>query len=139
MIWIMISILTLVIGIALLVLYNEWWDAPELFEIAGLFATIVGVVATVITVIMVILNFALTDIGYQDAVAERQMLEYRIEHCENLVGNELIYSDIVGFNEGLRHTKRFANSPWTNWFYNKKIAEMDYIDIIEPVKGETDQ
>lgn len=139
MIWIIIAIGTLLLGIALLVLYNDLWRSPEWFEIAGLLATIFGVVATVITVTLAILNFAFTDINYQDALAERQMLEYRIEHCENLVGNELLYADIVYFNEELRHTKRFINSPWTNWFYNKKIAEMDYIDIIEPVKGEPEQ
>ena len=70
------------------------------------------------------------DIDYQNALYEREMLEYRIEHMEeNIVGNEMLYNDIVGFNNRLRTTKKWANNPWTSWFYNKKIAEIDYVEI----------
>lgn len=70
------------------------------------------------------------DINYQNKLHEREMLEYRIEHIEeNITGNEMLYSDIAEFNNELRSTKKWANSPWTNWFYNQDIATIDYIEI----------
>lgn len=70
------------------------------------------------------------DINYQNKLHEREMLEYRIEHIEeNITGNEMLYNDIAEFNNDLRSTKKWANSPWTNWFYNQDIATIDYIEI----------
>lgn len=70
------------------------------------------------------------DIQYQNKLYEREMLEYRIEHIEeNITGNEMLYNDIVEFNNELRSTKKWANNPWTNWFYNQDIATIDYIEI----------
>ncbi len=70
------------------------------------------------------------DIHYQNKLYEREMLEYRIEHIEdNITGNEMLYNDIVEFNNELRSTKKWANNPWTNWLYNQDIATIDYIEI----------
>lgn len=70
------------------------------------------------------------DINYQNKLHEKEMLEYRIEHIEeNITGNEMLYNDIVEFNNELRSTKKWANSPWTNWLYNKDIASIDYIEF----------
>lgn len=35
------------------------------------------------------------------------------------------------FNTELEVYKRMAESPWTNWFCNKQIAAMDYIELEE--------
>ena len=68
--------------------------------------------------------------NYQNALYEKQVLEYRLEHnSENEVGNELLYSDIVKFNESIRNDKKYANNFWVGLFYNDKIAEIDYIEI----------
>ena len=70
------------------------------------------------------------DIKYQNAVYEKEMLEYRIEHMEeNITGNEMLYNDIVEFNNGLRSIKKWANNPFTNWFYNQDIATIDYVEL----------
>ena len=70
------------------------------------------------------------DINYQNKLYEKEMLEYRIEHIEeNITGNEMLYNDIVEFNNELRSTKKWADSPWTNWLYNKDIASIDYIEF----------
>lgn len=67
---------------------------------------------------------------YQKMLYEKEVIEYRIENqSSNLVGNELLYNDIVEFNNNLRDTKRHVNSPWVNWFYNAKIASIEYIEI----------
>jgi hypothetical protein len=58
------------------------------------------------------------------------MLEYRIEHMEeNITGNEMLYNDIVEFNNTLRNEKKWALNPWTNWFNNQDIASIDYIEL----------
>ena len=70
------------------------------------------------------------DVKYQNAIHEKEMLEYRIEHMEeNIIGNEMLYNDIVDFNNELRNVKKWANNPWTNWFYNQDIATIEYIEI----------
>ena len=57
------------------------------------------------------------------------MLEYRIEHMEeNITGNEMLYNDIVEFNNALRSEKKWANNPWTSWFNNQDIASLDYVE-----------
>ena len=61
---------------------------------------------------------------------EKEILEYRIDNMkDNIVGNEMLYNDIVEFNNELRNVKKWADSPWTNWFYNQDIATIDYIEI----------
>lgn len=70
------------------------------------------------------------DVKYQNVVYEKEMLEYRIKHMEeNITGNEMLYSDIVEFNNELRSVKKWANNPWTNWFYNQDVATIEYIEI----------
>lgn len=70
------------------------------------------------------------DIDYQNAYYHKATLEYRLENIEkNNVGNEHLYNDIVEFNNSLRSTKKWANNPWTNWFNNQRIAELDYIEL----------
>lgn len=70
------------------------------------------------------------DIYYQNTIYEKEMLEYRIDNMEdNIVGNEMLYNDIVEFNNSLRGVKKWANSLWTNWFFNEDIATIDYIEL----------
>lgn len=68
-------------------------------------------------------------IDYEKALYEKQVLEYRLENCEDLQGNELLYADITAFNNKLRNTKYWANNLWTSWFYNDKVVTIDYIEI----------
>lgn len=70
------------------------------------------------------------DIYYQNKLHEREILEYRIERIEeNITGNEMLYNDIIEFNNELRSVKKWSNSYWTNWFYNQDIATIDYIEL----------
>ena len=70
------------------------------------------------------------DIKYQNTLYEKEMLEYRIDNIEdNIIGNEMLYNDIVEFNNNLRETKKWANNLWVNWFYNQDIATIDYVEI----------
>ncbi|MCM1306479.1 MAG: hypothetical protein NC037_01010 [Bacteroides sp.] len=67
---------------------------------------------------------------YQAVLYEKEVLEYRLEHIEeNLVGNEILYSEIIEFNNQLRDCKYYSGNLWLNLFYNDKIATIDYIGI----------
>ena len=72
------------------------------------------------------------DRDYQSALYEKEVIEYRIDNMsDNIIGNEMLYNDVVEFNNELRRIKKWANNPWANWFYNQKIASIDYIEIGE--------
>lgn len=72
-----------------------------------------------------------SQIDYEKTLYQREVLVYRLENIENdVVGNELLYNEIIEFNNDLRTTKYYANNLWTNWFFNQKIATIDYIEII---------
>lgn len=89
-------------------------------------------VALIISVACIIGNYITMEIKYDNTLYEKQVLEYRLEtKNENSIGNELLYNDIVEFNNELRRVKKYANSPWTSWFNNPKIAAIDYIEILE--------
>ena len=68
--------------------------------------------------------------NYEEALYKKQVIEYRIENQhQNLVGNELLFDDIVEFNNDLRNHKRYCDSFWIGIFHNDKIATIDYIEI----------
>lgn len=124
----LIFILMLILSIVLSVIYFKDW-VPVWFDDASFFFGIIGSIGTVICVVGILVNVAFVNIDYEDKLKEREMLEYRIENYENAVGNELLYADIVEFNEEVRHAKRYSDNPWTSWFSNWKIAEIDCIDV----------
>lgn len=96
----------------------------------GMTLAIIALFAALFVSVGIIDTQVCGDINYQNKLYEKEMLEYRIEHIEeNITGNEMLYNDIIEFNNELRSTKKWANSPWTNWFYNKDIASIDYIEF----------
>lgn len=75
-------------------------------------------------------NAVSKETSYQNKLYEKEVIEYRVEHItEDIVGNELLFNDIVEFNNNLRSAKKWANNPWTNIFWNKDVASMDYIAL----------
>ena len=120
----LIVIAMLFVGIICLTSDNIDW-----FPIGGVLicAGFVGLLITGAFIIDANIN---RDVKYQNALYEKEMLEYRIDNMsENIVGNEMLYNDIVEFNNELRSTKKWANNPWTNWFHNPDIATIDYIEF----------
>jgi high-affinity nickel permease len=92
--------------------------------ISTLFSGMLFVVASI--VLLVVQTTAKKE--FEKVKYEKEVLEYRLE-TEGLSGNEFLYKDIVEFNNSLRDTKYYYNGIWINWFTNKYIAEMDYIEI----------
>jgi hypothetical protein len=80
--------------------------------------------------IVAINNGIAQEIQYQKYSYERETLEYRLEQLDtNITGNELLYKEITSFNNDLRGKKYWGNNVWTNWLYNQKVIELDYIEI----------
>ena len=123
-----LAILLLCVGILLLKLKsnNDWL---EFFGIASLF---IGILATFVCIMIISITQIGKDVEYQNTMYEKEVLEHRIENAnDNIVGNEMLYNDIVEFNNSLRSTKKWADNPFVNWFCNDDIAQIDYIEFME--------
>lgn len=117
----------LVAGIICLIVEHNRFCHESVF-VFGVCATLLCGVA-LITLMVVITEAQINrDVEYQNMLHKREMLEYRIDHMkENITGNEMLYNDIVDFNNELRIEKKWANNPWTSWFNNQDVASIDYI------------
>ena len=135
----------LFIGIGLFVLYkvcdSKYYKVSEKYKkfvrkVANSYLNLIcemflliGSIATIMCSAAMLCNASNMQIDYEKALYTKKTIEYRIEHQEdNIVGNELLYNDIIGFNNALRSTKYWTNNPWTSWFNNDKIAQLDYIE-----------
>lgn len=115
---------------AVVCLYISGKYCSFLLFVTGVLLMVSALFASIFVGVGILNTQVCGDINYQNKLHEREMLEYRIEHIEeNITGNEMLYNDIAEFNNELRSTKKWANSPWTNWFYNQDIATIDYIEI----------
>lgn len=121
MLLILISLMALVIGKILL---DKMYD-----ELLPVLSLVIGVVGTVLCGLFLLINLMVMDMNYQNKLEEKAMLEYRIQKGEEIAGNELLYSQVVEFNNDIRSTKILSKNPWVNCFNNWKIAEIDYIEI----------
>lgn len=126
-----LSGVVLIVGIILIVIGRDDWDV-NVKTILGILLTLIGGVVLVILSVLAIIAAATKDKVYQDMLYQRKVLEYRLSHEEeNTIGNELLYSDIVEFNNELRSDKTYSDNIWINWFFNDKVATIDYIEIQE--------
>lgn len=90
----------------------------------------VAVIGVIVCGIAAFLNVVTKENNYQNKLYEKEVIEYRVEHItEDIVGNELLFNDIVEFNNYLRSQKKWANNPWTNIFWNEDVASIDYIAL----------
>ena len=123
-----ISLVLFVGGLFLFFVIDKFFFDETLGVIAILTAAIGGV-ALLICSSFAIITVCTKNIEFEKAACAKEMLEYRLENQEeNLVGGELLYNDILEFNNGLKTHKKYSKNLFTNWYYNDKIAEMDYID-----------
>lgn len=117
-----LSIATIIVGIILFKKTD--------FDFAGFILLMISGIVTFVMAICLLCVQVNKDVDYQNALYQKEMIEYRIDHAdEDIVGNELLYNDIVGYNNDLRFIKKWSNSYWTNWFFNEDIATIDYIEL----------
>lgn len=122
-----LSITGLVTSLVILILIIKKFE-ENLFLHAGVFlVSIVFLLALFISLCFIIETQVLKQRDYDLFLESKEALEYRLE-SEGLVGNEFLYKDILKFNRELRKVKYGVNSIWLNWFYNSKVAEIEYID-----------
>lgn len=119
-----ICVLLIVLGF---VLIDKFYS-----EFFGSIIFVVGIGGTIICALLIVFTQLPKQANYEKSVMHREMLEYRIEHQEdNQIGNELLYSEILEFNQKVYSAKKWSQNPWVNWFVNDKIAELDYIEYSE--------
>lgn len=137
----LIALGILIIGITLVIL-NEKTDIFGRFydeiEILCCFFIIFGIIAS----IMCIGTILVKGIGEKRDIEQNRMkyesLQRRIEvvnsEYEDASRSDLI-KDINEWNEKVYNKKYWTENPWTNWFFNQKIAdELEYIDFEEVAK-----
>lgn len=108
----------------------RFWLPPDWITLLGILLTALSILGSIIVGILIVGTQINKDVEYQNTLYEKEVLEYRIEEANsNIVGNELLYGDIVEFNNNLRTIKKWANNPWTNWFFNEDVATIDYVEI----------
>lgn len=92
-----------------------------------------GLVAIVCCLIIIACVQPAAQLKYEQCLYEKEVLEARLDQLDenpDAVGNELLYRDIIDFNNNLRNVKRWGSSKWVNWYNNMIIAEnVDYIDL----------
>ena len=130
----LIGLALLVIGIISAIVYAKVnfksWKVRDRIEWIKFPALFIGLIITTVSITLIIINATIYDVDYQNMLHTKEMLEYRIDHMEeNITGNEMLYNDIVEFNNKLRAEKKWALNPWTDWFNNKDIASIDYIEL----------
>ena len=128
----LICVVVLVIGIGLLIWgKRSCYDYGEILSTIGGFVIFIMALVVFSTGVSAIVTTAKESIGtdYQNAVCEREIIVYRIENQDNnIIGNELLYKDIVEFNNKIRTIKNGANNKWINWYYNEDIATIEFIE-----------
>lgn len=110
---------------------HGFWD-HDVWSTVGAVGCVLGFTGLVVSAFLGLRVQINKDVDYQVALNERDALVYRLEHREdNMVGNEMLYSEVTEFNNGLLSTKKWADSPWIGCFFNEKIADLDYIEYRE--------
>ena len=98
-------------------------------------ATLSGVSAMIISIICIMLILC------NHVAINNNIMQYNIQYnslCKRLeiinseyedVSKSDVIADIAEWNKNVVNYKYWANSPWTNWFYSKEIA--DHLQMIE--------
>lgn len=129
MIILFLSLLILIVGIIIICSKK---DVTSGIHFVGDLLVIFGAAISFTLGGSIIAIQTIKDAEYQSALYEKEVIEYRIENIDNnTVGNELLYNDIVQYNNNLRKAKMLSNNLWINWFVNDKLAEIDYIEYKE--------
>lgn len=125
----LIAIVLLIVGIFLMKYSDKGWGRDWAFFIGIILVMLISLFV-IIGGLCVADTQISKEVTYQNELYKKEMLEYRIDNMEeDVVGNEMLYNDIVEFNNDLRKTKKWANNPFTNWFYVKDVATIDYVEL----------
>lgn len=123
---VVISIVLIVVGIRLYQNYNADDLGIALIFIGGFIGGLCLLVG--LTIILTVQIPTQTD--YENMMYEGEVLQIRLDNIDNnTVGNELLYQDIISFNQTIHRHIKWSNNLWVNWFWNQKIKDIPMIDI----------
>lgn len=122
MILTILFLVLLIISIVILWLNEAFWDFDFVMIIEGILG-ILSFIAIVVILVLILTVQTHKDLDYEQFQYERTQL---IEQYEQ--ENQYAYDSIIEFDKQLLSIKKWANNPFTNWFYNQRIAnEVDFI------------
>lgn len=105
-------------------------DKSDFCLVFGIINSVIGTIGLIFCLCFILGNQINKNLTYEERIYEKYILEYRLEHKnEDIVGNEMLYNDIVKFNNSLRFSKKYKDSLWLNWFINEQVANIDYIEV----------
>jgi len=129
MLIVILLVVIIIVGIVFLV--KDSWYKGAMYS-SGFIMVVLGGLLLLIALTFILETQIPSQINYEKTLHRKEVLEYRLENIENdTVGNEYLYGDIVEFNNEVRAVKYWSKNLFTNWFYNKKIASIDYIEFKE--------
>lgn len=131
MILTLLSIGLLSLGIIFLIISTRTYS--EYVGILGALFTGFGIVATTICLMIIITSHICAPKAIQTNKLEYEGLKKRYEVIESNyedVSKSQVIADITYWNTEVYNTKYWSESPWTNWFNPKDVADnLDYIPL----------
>lgn len=119
-------ILTIILIVACVIFWILEENTSCDFEIA----TIVTTVTSMIMVVIILLIFLITHIGTNQQIIENE-IEYKalIEQVEIInsdyedISKAMVIQNVAEWNKNVASVKYWVENPWTNWLWNKKVAD----------------
>lgn len=102
--------------------------------ITGVCLGVLALTAVFICSMCAIFTQAYIEADYQKMLLRKEVIEFRIEHEDNVVipyenGSDNLYDAISKFNNEILDTRTYKDNWFIGVFYNYKIATIDYIDL----------
>lgn len=124
-----ITMMAVAVGVTLL--RKDEYEEGVLFGLGLLFTVGGGLIAFIMAICIICAHIGV------DAQIEENRIEYE-SLCERYeiatseyedVSKSDVIKDIAEWNKNVYSEKHWANNPWTNWFYSKRVA--DSVKMIE--------
>ena len=124
-------IIMIVVAVGVTLLRKDEYEEGVLFGL-GLLLTVCGGLIAFIMAICIIYAHVGVDAQIEENRIEYESLCQRYEivtsEYEDVSKSDVI-KDIAEWNKNVYSEKHWANNPWTNWFYSKRVADdMKMID-----------
>lgn len=130
MIWTFIAFAVLAAGLYMCI-KGDKANKYELQE-CGFVVTVIGFFATLVMIMIIILAHVGVDVTIEKNRIKYESLCKRYElitsEYEDVSKSDII-KDVTEWNLFVYSEKHWANNPWTNWFYSKRVA--DSVEMIE--------
>ena len=123
MILTIITVVAIAVGVTLL--RKDEYEEGVLFGLGLLLTVCGGIIAFIMAICIICAHVGV------DATIEKNRIEYE-SLCERYeivtseyedVSKSDVIKDIAEWNKDVYSYKHWANNPWTNWFYSKRVSD----------------